>query len=37
MLKIVICSIKTLKRYCKATFNVFFNKKNFHDDKKISI
>ena len=28
-------SIKTLKRYCKVTLNVFFNKKFFDDDKKI--
>ena len=26
-------SIKTLKRYSKATLNHFFNKKNFDDDK----
>ena len=26
-------SIKTLKRYCKATLNMFFNEKNFDDDK----
>ena len=26
-------SIKTLKRYCKATLNMFFNKKIFDDDK----
>ena len=23
-----------MKRYCKATLNVFYNKKNFDDDKK---
>ena len=27
-------SIKTLKRNCKATLNVFFKKKKFDDDKK---
>ena len=27
-LKTMLSSIKTLKRYCKATLNVFFNKKN---------
>ena len=27
-------SINTLKRYCKATLNVFFKKKMFDDDKK---
>ena len=27
-------SIKHWKRYCKATSNVFFNKKNFDDEKK---
>ena len=27
-------SIKTLRRYCKVTLNVFFNKKIFDDDKK---
>ena len=27
-------SIKTMKRYCKATLNMFFNKKNFDDHKK---
>ena len=26
-------SIKTLRRYCKVTLNVFFNKKIFDDDK----
>ena len=28
-------SIKTLKRYCKATLNLFFKKKKFDDEKKI--
>ena len=28
-------SKKTLKRYCKVTLNVFFNKKFFDDDKYI--
>ena len=28
-LKTMLNSIKTLKRYCKVTFNVFFNKKIF--------
>ena len=30
-------NIKTLKRYCEAALNKFFNKNNFDDDKKISI
>ena len=33
--KTVLNSIKTLKRYCKATSNVFFNKLFFGDDKQI--
>ena len=33
-LKTVLNSIKTLKIYCKATLNMFFNKENFDDDKK---
>ena len=32
-LKTVVDSIKTLKSYCKATFNVFLNKNIFDDDK----
>ena len=28
-------SIKPLKRYCKATLNMFFNKKIFDDDNDI--
>ena len=30
-------SIKTLKRYCKATLSMIFNKKNFDDFKKKTI
>ena len=29
-------SIKTLKKYCKATLNVFFDKKKLDDDQKIT-
>ena len=35
-LKIVL-KITTLKRYCKATLNVFFYKKFFDDDKHFSL
>ena len=35
MLETVLNSIKTLKKYCKVTLNVYFNKKKFDDDKKI--
>ena len=31
--KNVLNSITTLKRYCKATKNAFFNNKKFDDDK----
>ena len=30
-------SIKTLKRYCKDTLNVLFDKKIFGDDKKFHL
>ena len=30
----MLTSIKTFKRYCKATLNVFFKKKKFATDKK---
>ena len=33
-LRTVLNSIKTLKKYCKATLNVFLNIKKFKDDKK---
>ena len=29
-----LISIKTLKRYCRATLDEFFNKKQLHEDKK---
>ena len=29
----MLTSIKTFKRYCKATLNVLFKKKKFDDDK----
>ena len=29
----MLVSIKTLKRYCKATLNMFFYKENFDYDK----
>ena len=34
-LKIVLNSIKKLKRYCKAILNVFLSKENFDDDKNV--
>ena len=34
-LKTMLNSIKTLKRYCKATLNIFFNKKKLMMTKKI--
>ena len=33
-LETVLNSIKTLKRYCKANLNMFFNEKKFDNDKK---
>ena len=36
-LKTILSGIKTLKRYCKATLNVFLRKKIFDDDKKIHL
>ena len=30
-------SLKTLKRYCRATLNKFFDKKNSDDDKKFYV
>ena len=33
-LKTVLNSIKTLKRYCKVTLNIFLVKKKIYDDKK---
>ena len=33
-LKIVLKNLKTLKRYCKGSLNMFLNKKIFDDDKK---
>ena len=33
-LKTMITSIKTLKKYCKGTFNVFKKKKKIDDDNK---
>ena len=35
--KTMVNSIKTLKRYCKATLNVFFKKKKIDDDKKFNL
>ena len=34
-LKIVLNSMKKLKRYCKAILNVFLSKENFDDDKNV--
>ena len=34
--KTVLNTIKNIERYCKVTLNVFYNKKIFDDDKKIS-
>ena len=34
MQETVLNSIKILKRYCKVTLNVIFNKKFFGDDRK---
>ena len=35
MKETVLNSIKTLKRYCKVTLNVFLNKNSYDDYKKI--
>ena len=35
MVKTMLNSLKTLKKYCKATLNVFFKKKIFDYNKKV--
>ena len=37
LLKTMFNSKKTLKRYCRATLNVFANKKKFDDYKKFHL